>query len=99
MILRHDFAVRTDGGEDDEIGAGAERADLGCFRRAEAARERKLAFAVDLLVAKHQDGMLLERRAHRGIDGIVGGNIGERHAAYFGGKTWTRGTMSMAQPP
>ena len=59
------------------------------FRRAEAARERELAFAVDLLTAKHQDGMLFERRAYRGIDGIVGGDIGERHAAYFGGKAWT----------
>ena len=90
VILRHDIAVRTDGGEDDEIGAGAERADFGDFRRAEAARKRELAFAVDLLTAKHQDGMLFERRAHRGIDGIVGGDIGQRHAAYFGGKTRTQ---------
>ena len=60
VILRHDIAVRTDGGEDDEIGSGAERADLGGFRRPEAARERQLAFAVDLLIAKHQDGMLFD---------------------------------------
>ncbi len=60
------------------------------FRRAEAARKRELAFAVDLLTAKHQDGMRFERRAHRRIDGIVGGDIGQRHAAYFGGKSRTQ---------
>src|SRR5580704_18493586 len=34
--------------------------------------------------------MVLERRAHRRIYGIVGRDIGQRHAAYFGGKAWTQ---------
>jgi hypothetical protein len=52
VILGHYLAVVADGGEDDEIGAGAERADLGHFRRAEAAREGKLALTADLLAAE-----------------------------------------------
>ena len=37
VIRRHDFAVRTDRRENDEMRSGAERADLGGFRRPEAA--------------------------------------------------------------
>ena len=37
VIGRHHFAVRADGGENDEMRSGAERADLGGFRRPEAA--------------------------------------------------------------
>ena len=90
MIRRHDFAVRADGGQGDEMGAGAERADLGHLGRTEAAREGELALVGHLLAAKHQDRMLLEGRARRRVGGIVSGNIGERHAAQFGGKTWTQ---------
>ena len=52
-------------------------------------RERKLALAVDFLAAKHQDGMVLECRAHRGIDGIVIRDIRKRYAAQFGAKSRT----------
>src|SRR5947207_6774344 len=37
VIGRHDFAVRTDRRENDEMRSGAERADLGGFRRPESA--------------------------------------------------------------
>ena len=70
--------------------AGAERADLGHFRRAEAAREGELALVGHLLAAKHQNRMLLERRARRRIRGIVGRDVGKRHAAQLGGKAWTQ---------
>ena len=72
------------------MAAGAERADLGDFRRTEAAREGELALVGHFLVAKNQNRMLLERRARGGIGGIVSGDIGERHAAQFGGKAWTQ---------
>ncbi len=42
---------------------GALRADLGHFRRPEAARKGELKFVGHLLVAKHQNGMFLEGRA------------------------------------
>ena len=100
MILRHDFAVIADRGQDHEVRAGAERADLGHFRRPETARERKLALAADLLAAKQQHRMLLERGAHRRIDRIVGGDIGERHAANFSGETRTqRDDVHWHNPP
>src|SRR5690242_3091872 len=60
MIRRHDFAVRTDGGENDEMRSGTERADFGCLRRTEAARKRKLALISYVLIAEHQDGVLFE---------------------------------------
>ena len=72
------------------MSAGAERADLGHFGRTEAARKRELAVVADILAAKHQNRMFLERRAHRRIDGIVGGNVGKRDAAQFGGETRTQ---------
>ena len=90
VIFRHDFAVIADRGQDDEVRASAERADLGHLRRPETARERKLALAADLLIAKQQNRMLLERATHRCIDRIVGGDIGERHAANFGGEARTQ---------
>src|SRR5580700_5071992 len=86
VILGHHLAVIADGGEDDEIGAGAERADFGRLRRPETSRKGKLALAAHLLAAKQQHRMVLERRAHRCVNGIVGRDIGQRHAAYFGGK-------------
>ena len=73
-----------------KLRAGAERADFGHFRRAEALRKCKLAFAADILAAKQQHRMLLERGAHRCIDRIIGGNVRKRHAAKFGGKTRTK---------
>jgi len=55
MIRRHDLAVRTDRGENDEMRSGAERANLGYFRRAEAARKCKLALVRHVLIAEYQD--------------------------------------------
>ena len=72
------------------MAAGAERADLGHFRRTEAAREGELALVGHLLAAEHQHRMLLERGARRRIGGIVTGDIGKRDAAQFGGKTRTQ---------
>jgi len=69
------------------VRAGAERADFGHLGRTEAAREGKLAVVGHLLAAKHQHRMFFESSACRRIGGIVGGNIGERDAAQFGGKT------------
>ncbi len=71
VIRRHHFSVSADGGEDHEMRAGALRTDLGHLRRAEAARKGELKLVGRLLVAKHQNGMLLESRAHRRIDGVV----------------------------
>src|SRR5580704_17916450 len=90
VILGHHLAVVADGGEDDEIGAGAERANLGHFGRPETARKGELALAAHLLAAKQQHRIVLERSAHRGINGIVGRDVGQRNAAYFGGKAWTQ---------
>ena len=75
VIGRHHLAVRADGAEDHEMRAGALRADLGHFRRAEAARKRELNLVGHLLAAKHQNGMLLEGGPHRRIGGIVRGDI------------------------
>jgi hypothetical protein len=35
--------------------------------------------------------MVLESRAHRLVSSVVGGNIGKRHAAQFGGEARTQG--------
>ncbi len=64
-VGRHDLAVGADSGEDDEVGAGADGADLGDLERPEAAREGKLDVVGHLLAAEHQNRMVLERRAHR----------------------------------
>ena len=70
--------------------AGAERADLGDFGRTEAAREGELALVGHFLAAEDQHRVLLERGARRRVGGIVSGDIGERHAAQFGGEAWTQ---------
>jgi hypothetical protein len=85
-IGRHDLAVRPDGREDHEMRAGALRRRRRYFQRAEAAREGDLGFVGHFLIAKHQNRMRFERGAHRLVSGIVMGDIGERHAAQFGGK-------------
>jgi hypothetical protein len=54
VIWRHHLAVLADGAEDHEMGAGALRADLGYFRRTQAAREGELALVGYLLAAKDQ---------------------------------------------
>jgi hypothetical protein len=90
MIRRHDLAVLVDRAEDDEIGAGAERTDLGHLERSEPARERQLRLVGHLLTAKDDDRMLLERRPRRVVGGLIGRDVGERHAAQLGGKARTQ---------
>jgi hypothetical protein len=85
-VSRHDLAVRPDGREDDEMRAGALRRRRRDFERAETARERDLGAVGDVLIAKHQNRMRFERSAHRLVGGIVMCDIGERHAAQFGGE-------------
>src|SRR5262245_30460820 len=63
MIRRHDLAVLVDRAEDHEVGARAQRADLGHLERSEPARERKLGLVGHRLAAKDNARMLLERRA------------------------------------
>ena len=91
MIRRHDFAIRANGGEDDEMRSGAERADFGHLGRAKAAREGKLALVRDILAAKHQNRIVLEGRAHRRVGGIMRGDVGQRYAAQFGAESRAQG--------
>ena len=46
--------------------------------------------SVDVLVAKHQNRMLLEGGADRRISRIAAGDVDQRHAAQLGGKTRTQ---------
>ena len=62
VICGHHLSVRSDGRENHKMRAGALRADLGHFRRPEAARKGKLKFVGHLLVAKDQYGMLPRRQ-------------------------------------
>ena len=90
MIRRHDLAVLVDRAEDDEVGAGAQRADLGHFERSEPAREGELHLVGYVLAAEDEDRMLLERGARLLVRGVVGRDLGERHAAQLGGEAWTQ---------
>ena len=71
------------------MGAGALRRRRRYFERPEAAREGDLRFVGHVLVAKDQDGMRFEGGAHRLIGGVIGGDVGKRHATQFGGKAGT----------
>ena len=75
VVGRHHFAIRADGGEDDEMGAGARCRRRRYFQRAETARKRDLRFVGHVLIAKHQDRSFLEGRPHRLADRIVAGDI------------------------
>ena len=90
VIWRHHLSVGADGAENHKMRTGSLRADLGHFRRAEAARKRQLKLVGHLLVAKHQNRMFLESCSRRGIGCVVRGDIGKRHAAQFGGKSRTQ---------
>ena len=59
VIGRHHLAVGADGGQPDEMRAGAERTDLGDLRLAETAREGELDVVADVLAAENKDRMLL----------------------------------------
>src|SRR6516164_1222149 len=91
MIRRHNLAVFVNGAENNKIGAGPLRSDLGDFKRSEAARKSKLRLVCYTLAAKDEHGMLLEGGAHCLVGAIVGGDIGKRDAAQLGRKAWTSG--------
>src|ERR1044072_264101 len=86
MIRRNDLAVLTDGGEHRKIGACAGGAYFGYFGSSETSRERKLALVGHILIAKNQNRMLFERRAHGSVCGIVRRDVSQRDAAQLGGK-------------
>src|SRR6516165_9427190 len=90
VIGGHDLTVLIDGGEDDEICAGALCGGQRDFERPEAARERYLDVVGYLLVAKQQDRMLLERSAYFAVCVIVGSDVGKRDAPQLGGKARTQ---------
>ena len=81
------------------MAAGAERADLGHFRRAEALGEGELQVVGDLLAAKDENRVLLEGGADGCVSGIVIGHIGERDAAQFSGKARTHRDDFHRHPP
>src|SRR5450755_4652651 len=100
VICRHYLSVRADGAENHKMRAGALRADLGYFRRPEAARKGKLKFVGHLLVAKDQNGMLLEGSTRRRISGIVCGDIRKRRVAHLRAESWTqRDDVHWQSPP
>src|ERR1700694_3765739 len=90
VIRGHYLSVRADGAEDHKMRTGTLRADLGHFRRAEAARKGELKLVGHLLVAKDQNGMLLEGSARRRICSIVRGDIRKRSTTQFGGEPRTQ---------
>ncbi len=70
--------------------AGTSRADLGYFRRAEAARKSELNLVGHVLIAQHQNGMLFESCAGCRVSSVVGSDIRERHATQFGRESRTQ---------
>src|SRR6516165_4647392 len=91
MIRRHNLAVLVNGAQNDQIGAGPLRSDLGDFKRSEAARKSELRLVCYTLAAKDEHGMLLEGGAHCLVGAIVVGDIGKRDTAQLGRKAWTQG--------
>ena len=89
MIGRHDVAVLVDGRKNHEVGTSALRGDVGHLQRTEAAREGKLRVVGDILVAKDQNRMLLERRAGLPVRLIIGSDISKRYTTELGGKART----------
>ena len=90
MIRRHDLAVLVDGREDREVGAGAERADLGHLQRPETAREGELRVVGHVLAAKDQHRMLLERGADLPVCVLIGRDVGDADAAQLGAEARTQ---------
>src|SRR5436305_11232280 len=54
MVRRHNFAIVVNRAENNEIGAGPLRSDLGNFKWSEPARKRKLRLVRYLLPAKDE---------------------------------------------
>ena len=90
VVGRHHLAVWTEGGQRDEMRTGAERTDLGHFRRTEPAREGELTLVGHFLAAKHQNRMLLESRARLCIGSVVHSDLRKRYAAQLGSETRTQ---------
>ena len=90
VIFQHYVSLIVESLEDHEVGAVALRTHLGDLERAEAAREGKLCFIGDVLVAKDENRVLLERRAHRRVCGVACRNVVDGHCAQFGGKARTQ---------
>jgi hypothetical protein len=90
VIRWHDLAALIDRAENDEVGARAQRADLGHFERSESAREGELCLVGHVLAAKYNDRMLLERCARLLVCGGVGRDLGKCHAAQLGGEARTQ---------
>ncbi len=99
VIRRHDLAVLVDRAEDHEVGANAERADLGDLERPEPARESELRFVRHALAAKDDDRVLFECRAHLFIRAVIGGDVGKGHTAQLGGKAGAQGHDFHRPPP
>ena len=99
VIFRHYVALLVEGLEDHEVGAVAIRTHLGDLERAEAAREGKLRFIGDVLVAKDQNRVLIERRAHRRVCGLACRNVVDVHSAQFRGKARTQRHDFHRRPP
>jgi hypothetical protein len=99
VIFRHYVALLVEGLEDHEVGAAAVRTRLGDLERAEAAREGKLRFIGDVLVAKDQNRVLLERRAHRRVCSLACRNVVDGHSAQFRGKARTQRHDFHRRPP
>src|SRR5215510_8287814 len=90
VVRRHDLAVLVDRAEDHEIGAGAQRANLGHLEWPKAAREGKLRLVGDVLAAENNDRMFLKGRARHLVCGVVSRDLGERYTAQLGGKARTQ---------
>src|SRR5262245_32167977 len=90
VIGRHNLAALVDRAEDHEVGASAERTDLGDLEQPEPARESKLALVCHLLAAKDDDGVLLEYRTHLVVRAVIGWDVREPHAAQLGGQPGTQ---------
>src|SRR5271166_4276334 len=90
VIFWHYVGLLVEGLEDHEVGAVSIRTHLGDLERAKAAREGKLRFIGDVLVAKDQNRVLLERHAHRRVCGLACRNVVDGHSTQFGSKAWTQ---------
>ena len=106
MVRRHHLAVLVDRREDHEVGADAARTDLGDFQRPETPAERDLQLVGDVLGtssvtswARNTTRVLLERRAHRLVGGVVSRNVASVTPRNSAPKPGPRGTMSIGEPP
>ncbi len=83
VIFAHHVALLVESREDHQVGAVALRLRLGDLERSEVSREGKLRLIGDVLVAKDQNRVLLERRAHPRVCAVVGRNVVDGDSAQF----------------